>query len=100
MRCHVESKLNSGRGAKLPVVVLIDSGGKSVHGWIRVDAVNSDEWTQRVEGKLFDLLTTVGADVACKNESRLSRMPGHFRTEKNHWQRVLYLNPTGGPVLP
>ena len=87
-------------GVKLPVVALVDSGGKSIHGWIRIDAANADEWTRRVEGKLFDILTPVGADGACKNEARFSRMPGHFRTEKNHWQRVLYLNPTGGPVMP
>jgi hypothetical protein len=86
-------------GAPLPVVALLDSGGKSVHGWIRIDAANADEWTRRAEGKLFDILTAVGADGACKNEARLSRMPGHFRAERNRWQRVLYLNPLGGPVL-
>jgi hypothetical protein len=87
-------------GVKLPVVALIDSGGKSVHGWIRIDAASADEWAHRVESKLFDTLTAVGADGACKNEARLSRVPGHFRTEKHQWQRVLYLNPPGGPVLP
>jgi hypothetical protein len=87
-------------GVPLPVVALLDSGGKSVHGWIRINAINADEWTRRVEDKLFPLLTAVGADSACKNEARLSRMPGHFRTEKNRWQRVLYLDPPGGPVIP
>jgi len=87
-------------GVPLPVVALLDSGGKSIHGWVRIDAFNTDEWARRVEGKLFSLLTAVGADGACKNEARLSRMPGHFRTEKNNWQRVLYLNPAGGPVSP
>jgi hypothetical protein len=87
-------------GVRLPVVALLDSGGKSVHGWIRIDAASADEWTRRVEGKLFSILTAVGADGACKNEARLSRMPGHYRTEKDHWQRVLYLNPIGGPVFP
>jgi hypothetical protein len=85
-------------GASLPIVALIDSGGKSVHGWIRVDAVNTDEWTERVEGSLFSLLTAVGADGACKNEARLSRTPGHFRSEKGRWQRIIYLNPAGGPI--
>jgi hypothetical protein len=87
-------------GAPLPVVALIDSGGKSIHGWIRIDAANADEWAQRVENTLFTLLTAVGADGACKNEARLSRMPGHFRAERGHWQRLLYLDPAGGPVLP
>ena len=84
-------------GVPAPVVALVDSGGKSIHGWIRIDAVNADEWTQRVERKLFSLLTVVGADGACKNEARLSRTPGHFRADKTKWQRILYLNPVGGP---
>lgn len=87
-------------GVKLPVVALLDSAGKSVHGWIRIDAANAADWQRRVEGKLFDILTAIGADKACKNEARLSRMPGHFRTEKHRWQRILYLNPTGGQVIP
>jgi hypothetical protein len=87
-------------GVPAPVVALVDSGGKSIHGWIRIDAVNADEWTQRVERKLFSLLTVVGADGACKNEARLSRTPGHFRADKTKWQRILYLNPVGGPVCP
>ena len=87
-------------GVKLPVVALLDSGGKSVHGWVRIDAADAADWQQRVEGKLFDILTAIGADKACKNEARLSRMPGHYRAEKSRWQRVLYLNPTGGQVIP
>ena len=83
----------------MPVVALIDSGGKSIHGWIRIDAANADEWTRRVEGKLFSRLVAVSVDGSCKNEARLSRMPGHFRAEKSRWQRVLYFNPTGGAVI-
>ncbi len=96
----IKEQIQFWAGAPLPVVALIDSGGKSIHGWVRIDAANSDEWTRRVEGNLFDLLTAVGADGACKNEARLSRMPGHFRSQKNNWQRVLYLNPVGGPIIP
>lgn len=87
-------------GAKLPVAALIFSGSKSIHGWVRVDAVNGEDWTRRVEQKLFDMLTPLGADRTCKNEARLSRMPGHFRGEKNQWQRLLYLAPAGRPVQP
>ncbi len=87
-------------GVKLPVVALLDSGGKSVHGWVRIDADNADGWTLRVENKLFSLLSAIGADASCRNESRLSRMPGHYRTEKGHFQRLLYLDPVGGPVIP
>lgn len=95
-----EQQIQFWAGVPLPVVALVDSGGKSVHGWVRIDAANADEWKRRVEDKLFALLAAVGADTACKNEARLSRMPGHFRAEKKHRQRALYLNPPGGPVIP
>jgi hypothetical protein len=95
-----EQQIQFWAGVKLPVVALLDSGGKSVHGWIRIDAANANEWTRRVESKLFDILTVLGADGACKNEARLSRMPGHFRAEKDRWQRLLYLDPVGGPIIP
>ena len=94
-----EKQIQFWAGVKLPVVALVDSGGKSVHGWIGIDAANAGEWTHRVEDKLFDILAALGADRACKNEARLSRMPGHFRGEKKRWQRVLYLNPAGVPII-
>jgi len=95
-----EQQIRFWAGVKLPIVALVDSGGKSIHAWVRIDADGADQWEQRVEGRLFDILTAVGADGACKNEARLSRMPGHLRKEKDRWQRLLYLNPVGGPVIP
>lgn len=95
-----EKQIQFWAGVKLPVVALLDSGGKSIHGWIRIDATNADEWTRRVENELFEILTAMGADAACKNEARLSRMTGHYRIEKGNWQRLLYLDPVGGPVIP
>jgi hypothetical protein len=83
----------------LPVVALVDSGGKSIHGWIRVDCRNTDEWTDQVERRLFEqYLVPLGVDSSCRNESRLSRLPGHLRADTNRWQRLLYLNPEGGRV--
>ena len=86
-------------GVKLPVAALIDSGGKSIHAWVRIDAQSAAEWTERVEEKLFDVLGAVGIDSSCKNEARLSRTPGHLR-DGNRPQRVLYLAPEGRPVQP
>lgn len=81
-----------------PIVALIDSGGKSIHAILKVDAPDRATWEAEVEGKLFPrVLVPLGCDPACRNESRLSRLPGHFRREKNAWQRLLYLNPEGTP---
>jgi hypothetical protein len=86
--------------ARLPVVLLVDSGGKSVHGWVRVrDVTCAAEWGRSIEQHLFrDLLQPLGVDPACKNESRLSRLPGHQRKETGRWQRLLYLAPEGKAV--
>ena len=83
----------------LPVVCLIDSGNKSIHGWIRIDGVTDGEtWTQEVENILFrQLLQPLGVDGACRNEARLSRLPGH-RRENGKMQRLIYLAPSGRRV--
>lgn len=84
---------------KLPVAAIIHSGKKSLHAWVRVDAANADEWTQCVEQTLFDqYLKTLGVDASCKNESRLSRMPGHVRHDTGLAQKLLYLAPQGKAV--
>lgn len=84
----------------LPVAALIDSGGKSLHAWIRVDGVGTAaQWTDTVEELLFARwLVPLGCDAACRNEARLSRLPGCFRAEKGRWQRLLYLAPEGRAV--
>lgn len=80
----------------LPVAALIDSGGKSIHGWIATEGIRSAiEWTKLVETELYARrLIPLGVDPACRNEARLSRLPGHLRAEKGRWQRLLYLNPS------
>jgi hypothetical protein len=87
--------------SRWPIAALIDSGGKSIHAWLAVNATDANEWTAKVEGELFPrFLVPCGVDRACKNEARLSRMAGHFREEKKRWQRALYLNPDAGKVKP
>ena len=95
-----EDQLSFWWAVNLPVCALIDSGGKSLHAWIRIDGVETAEkWTALVEGRLFgQYLIPLGCDAACRNEARLSRMPGHLRTEKGRWQRIIYLAPEGRAI--
>ena len=80
-----------------PIAALIDSGGKSIHAWLRVDCPDRAAWERDVEQTLFGkVLIPLGCDPQCRNESRLSRMPGHFRRENNAMQRLLFLDPKGG----
>ena len=84
----------------MPIVALIDSGGKSLHAWIRIDDVrDAATWQRDVESRLFsEYLVPLGCDPACRNESRLSRLPGHFRDERKNWQRILFLAPAGRSI--
>ncbi len=78
----------------LPVAVLIDSGGKSIHAWLELNLPNAEAWQSVVRHGLYHptagRMTLLGADRACQNPSRLSRMPGHWR-DTGKWQRLLYL---------
>ena len=95
-----EDQLRFWSAARLPVVALIDSGGKSIHSWLRVSKLAQvetfDQWTTQIKGRLYDqILTPLGVDGACSNPARLSRLPGHYRTEKQAYQRLLWLSPKG-----
>jgi len=82
---------------KWPIAVLVDSGGKSIHAWLKVDQVDAADWEAKVEGELFArFLVPCGVDSSCKNEARLSRTPGHYRSEKSRFQKIIYLNPNAG----
>lgn len=93
----VEEQLAFWKGLGLPICAVIHSGSRSIHAWLRVDGVKDAAcWERVIEQGLFPILTGLGCDPACKNESRLSRLPGIYRPEKNQWQRLLWLCPEGG----
>jgi hypothetical protein len=86
---NVEDQIKFWSAVKLPIVALIDSGGKSVHAWLDVQKLakieTSEQWETHIKRRLYEqILTPLGADGACSNPARLSRLPGHFRTEKTH----------------
>lgn len=59
----------------LPISVIIDSGDKSIHGWVRVDANTFEEFKARRE-IVWDKFAAWDLDVKNKNPSRYSRCPG------------------------
>jgi hypothetical protein len=95
-----DEQLRFWAAVKLPIVALIDSGGKSIHAWIKVKDIGSlDAWRREIKEELYDrTLVPMGVDAACSNPSRLSRLPGHFRKEKNNYQRLLWLSAEGRRV--
>lgn len=75
--------------SNLPISCLIDSGGKSIHAWVRLDAKNEEEWRLRRQA-VFDYLSDYEPDAMTKNPSRWSRLGGVMRG--NREQTVLALN--------
>ena len=76
---------------ELPIVTLTHTGGKSLHAIVRIDAKSREEYRKRV-AYLFDICEKNGLtiDRACKNPSRLTRLPGFQRGE--NWQYLIETN--------
>lgn len=66
------------RDSGLPIAALIDSGGNSIHAWVRVDAESLEQFHQRRE-KIWAALPDFQIDAANRNPSRYSRCPGGLR---------------------
>jgi hypothetical protein len=99
-KIDLEMQLRFWAGCRLPVAALVFSGGKSVHGILRVPQVrNRAEWNVTVRDTIFARwLVPFGVDASTHNPSRLARCPGAFREEKGTLQRLLYLNPAATPL--
>ena len=71
---------------RLPVKVLVHSGGKSLHAIVRIDAVDYKQYQERVD-ILYTVCRAHGLDVDTqdKNPSRLSRLPGFTRAGRNQY---------------
>jgi len=77
----------------MPVSAVIDSGNKSIHAWVRVDASDASEYKRRVD-VIWEWFSGMSLDKQNKNPSRLSRCPDGWRTvdgEKRP-QRLLAVN--------
>lgn len=79
------------RELELPIVTLTHTGVKSLHAICRIDAGSREEYRQRV-AFMFDVCEKNGLriDKACKNPSRLTRLPGFRRGE--NWQYLVDTN--------
>lgn len=89
LRCLVQMPLR--------IACICESGGRSVHALVRVDAASKRDWDARV-GSMKPGLITLGADAGALSAVRLTRLPQAMRGGR--LQRLLYLNPTpdGKPI--
>jgi len=72
----------------MPVSAIIDSGNKSIHAWVRVDAENRDQYKERVE-KVWSHFEGMHLDSANRNASRYSRCPDAVRTLRDGDYKVI-----------
>ena len=80
------------------IACICESGGRSIHALVRVDAASKADWDKRV-GEIKPILIVLGADGRALSAVRLSRLPQAERGKRV--QRLLYLNaqPDGVPIL-
>ena len=73
---------------KLPIKMLVHSGGKSLHAIVHIGAVDYKQYQERVD-YLYTVCRRRGlvVDTADKNPARLSRMPGFKRGDR--WQYIV-----------
>jgi hypothetical protein len=83
---------------ELPIAVIIDSGGKSLHAWLSMNMKSNQRGNFMLAARrIMALLKPLGFDLSNSDSSRLSRAPGFKRTDDLKkgatLQRLLYLNP-------
>ena len=90
LRCLVQMPLR--------ISCICESGKRSIHALVRLDAASKADW-DRLMAPLKPVLITLGADRGALSAVRLSRLPQAMRGER--CQRLLYLNPqpTGQPIF-
>lgn len=85
---------------EMPIVSIVYSGGKSLHGVLRVGAANASIWAERCEQAkaLFcaDPDEKYRADIQAMRPAVAVRLAGSIRQDTKREQRLLYLDPTAG----
>ena len=79
----IETQYQIIQDLRLPVKMLVHSGGKSLHAIVNIGAVDYKQYQERVD-YLYTVCRRRGlvVDTQDKNPSRLSRFPGFRRGEK------------------
>jgi hypothetical protein len=82
LRCLVQVPLR--------IVSICESGGRSIHALVRVDAESKVDWDAKLAA-IKPVLIILGADRGALSAVRLTRLPQAMRGGRR--QRLLYLNP-------
>jgi len=86
--------------AKMPVVAIVYSGGKSLHGLLRVGAADERTWWARCDQAkalyCADPDERYRADIQALRPAVAVRLAGAIRRDTHREQRLLYLDPDAG----
>lgn len=80
----------------LPIAAIVDSGGKSLHAWVKIGATWAGDFAEEVKSLYAYLGSYLGYDPLNKNPARLTRAPGFDREDtpgRIRRQALVYLNP-------
>ena len=74
------------KALNLPCAALINTGANSVQAWIKIEAIDAEEYNERVDF-LFQTLESQGfkVDDGNRNPSQMVRMPGVLRNGKQQY---------------
>jgi hypothetical protein len=77
----------------LPIAAIYESGDRSIHALVLVNAICKEDWDIAVRKDLGPALATLGICMGSLTAVRLSRLPNCMRMKTGKMQRLLYLNP-------
>lgn len=83
----VQARLISALAMLLPLRLVVDSGGKSLHAWFTCEGLGEQE-----AGRFFYTACALGADRTLWDASKFVRMPGGIRTKNTQSirQKIVY----------
>jgi hypothetical protein len=87
-RLDRQAQLHFGLARHAPLVLVVFSGKKSLHGWFHVEG-----WPEAEAQKLHRLAVACGADAATWTRCQLVRMPDAMRPDTGQRQSVYFWNP-------
>jgi len=74
-----------------PLVMVLSSGGKSLHAWWNCQGIPDDNLV-----KFMRYAVSLGADPATWTRSQFVRLPGGWRADNQRRQEVFYCHPENG----
>jgi RecA-family ATPase len=66
-------------GSRLPIAAMYDSGGRSIHALVKIDADSKEQFDERVSMVYAYAKNFPGIDGGRKSSAQLTRLPGAYR---------------------